>query len=327
MIGDRKQIIKIAVVGDVHDLWEAEDAIALRHLGVDLVLFVGDFGNESVEVVRRIAEIDLPKAVIMGNHDAWYTASDWGRNKCPYNRSEEDWVQQQLDLLGETHVGYGYLDFPQFELSVVGSRPFSWGGPDWKNHEFMWERYGVANFSESRKRIVSGVESTAYNTIILIGHNGPTGLGDKPEAPCGKDWHQLGGDYGDPDFEEAIAKTQALGKNIPLVTFGHMHHRLRHTKEQLRQIIATDAQGTIYLNSASVPRIRQTETDRLRNFSVVSLEDGAVSEISLVWVGDDYTVVSENVLYRREEPLPQPLPYQEREVFLPLPSKGRGLGG
>ncbi|HBE31491.1 MAG TPA: TIGR04168 family protein, partial [Cyanobacteria bacterium UBA11368] len=44
----QKQVIKIAVVGDVHDQWEEQDAGALEHLGVDLVLFVGDFGNESV---------------------------------------------------------------------------------------------------------------------------------------------------------------------------------------------------------------------------------------------------------------------------------------
>ncbi len=81
MIDDKNDKIKIAVVGDVHDLWEAEDELALKHLGVDLVLFVGDFGNESVEIVRQIAEIKLPKAVILGNHDAWYSATPWGQKK------------------------------------------------------------------------------------------------------------------------------------------------------------------------------------------------------------------------------------------------------
>ena len=38
------KVIKIVVVGDVHDQWEAEDGAALKHLGVDLVLFVGDLG-------------------------------------------------------------------------------------------------------------------------------------------------------------------------------------------------------------------------------------------------------------------------------------------
>ena len=293
--------VKIAVVGDVHDQWENEDAIALKQLGVDLVLFVGDFGNESVEVVRRIAALDLPKAAILGNHDAWYTASDWGRKRCPYNRKKEDWVQQQLDLLGETHVGYGYLDFPQFQLSVVGSRPFSWGGAVWKNKEFYQERYGVNSFGESVERIVEAAQSAAYERIVFLGHNGPTGLGDKAEDPCGQDWQPLGGDHGDPDLAEAIAQTQALGKNVTFVTFGHMHHSLRHTKEQRRKAIVASPEGTVYLNSASVPRIIQTETNRLRNFSLVCLEADGISQISLVWVGQDYSVVSEQVFYQRPE--------------------------
>ncbi len=302
MTSHHKDSIKIAVVGDVHDLWEAEDTIALAKLAVDLVLFVGDFGNESVDVVRRIASIKLPFAAIMGNHDAWYTASDWGRKRCPYDRKKEDWVQQQLDLLGKTHVGYGKLDFPEFQLSVVGSRPFSWGGEIWKNEQFYRKRYGITNFDDSAARIVAAAESAVYETIIFVGHNGPTGLGNRPEDTCGKDWQPIGGDYGDPDFELAIAKTQALGKKTPLVTFGHMHHTLRHTKEKLRTAISTKP-DTVYLNSASVPRIIQTETNKLRNFSLVSLESGVVSQISLVWVGKDYDIASEQLLYRRSSPI------------------------
>jgi uncharacterized protein (TIGR04168 family) len=94
-----------------------------------------------------------------------------------------------------------------------------------------------------------------------------------------------------------------LGKKIPLVTFGHMHHTMRHTKEKLRTAIFASPEGTVYLNSASVPRIIQTQSDRLRNFSLVSLEAGVVSQISLVWVGKDYTVVSEKLLYQRPEPV------------------------
>jgi len=294
---DHNKPVKIAVVGDIHDQWEVEDAIALHHLGVSLVLFVGDFGNESVDVVDRIASIDLPKAAIMGNHDAWYTASAWGRKRCPYDRKKEDRVQQQLDLLGEAHVGYRHLDFPDLNLSVVGSRPFSWGGEVWKNKGFYRERYGVTSFEESIERIVAAVKSTAHETIIFMGHNGPVGLGDRPEDPCGKDWQPLGGDYGDPDFADAIAQTQALGKKIPLVAFGHMHHTLRHTKERLRTPISTSPEGTVYLNAASVPRIIQRSNDRLRNFSLISLQAGVVAQVSLVWVGKDYTVASEQILY------------------------------
>ena len=297
MVSDRP--VKIAVVGDVHDQWEPEDALALKQLNVDLALFVGDFGNESVEIVRAIAALDMPKAVILGNHDAWYTATDWGRKKCPYNRAQEDRVRQQLDLLGTAHVGYSKLDIAEFNLSIVGGRPFSWGGSEWRQGKFYQERYSVANFEESAARITQAVEDAAYDSVIFLGHCGPKGLGERPEDPCGRDWKPLGGDHGDPDLAAAIAAAKQSSKTVPLVAFGHMHHRLRHTKTRLRKQIDTNPPGTVYLNAASVPRIIKAETTCLRNFSLVSLLNRQVQEVSLVWVDPQYQIASEEYLYQR----------------------------
>lgn len=292
-----KPDLKIAVIGDVHDLWEAEDEAALKSLEIDLVLFVGDFGNESVEIVRRIAALDLPKAAITGNHDAWYNATDWGISRCPYDRNTEDRVQQQLDLLGAAHVGFGKLDFPDLGVSVVGSRPFSWGGSGWKNGRFYRERFGINSFEESVNQIVNAANQTQSDTVIFIGHNGPTGLGDQAEDPCGKDWQPIGGDHGDPDFELAISKTRQLGKTIPLVTFGHMHHSLRHTKQQLRRAIHVN-QETVYLNAARVPRIIQDDNgQKLRNFSIATLQHGTISRVSLLWLNPAFEPVSQELLY------------------------------
>lgn len=299
---DRKQPsmpLTIAVVGDVHDAWDEEDELALKHLGVDLVLLVGDFGNESIEVVQAIAALEIPKAAIFGNHDAWYTATEWGRKKCPYDRQTEDRVQKQIDLLGVAHVGYGKLDFPALELTVVGGRPFSWGGSTWKNEAFYRERYGVNSLEESIDRMVTAAQQAAYKTLIFIGHCGPTGLGDQAEDPCGKDWQPIGGDYGDPDLAAAIAQTRHHGKIIPLVAFGHMHHRLRHTQTRLRKIVEI-CEGTVYLNAASVPRIIDTERgERLRNFSIVTLNHGAVTQAALIWVDQDFEVRSQQILYQQ----------------------------
>ena len=63
----------VAIVGDCHDQWDAADGAALEALGPDLVLFVGDFGNENVDVVRAVSALRLPKAAILGNHDAWFS--------------------------------------------------------------------------------------------------------------------------------------------------------------------------------------------------------------------------------------------------------------
>ena len=297
MTSHPERLIKIAVVGDIHDRWEEADNLALEHLGVDLVLFVGDFGNESVAVVRQIAALKIPKAAVMGNHDAWYTASAWGRKQCPYDRTQEDRVQIQLDLLGEAHVGYSKRDFPELQLSVVGGRPFSWGGPEWKNREFLRDRYSVTNFAESTALMLGAARQTAYRTVIFLGHNGPYGLGEQPEDICGRDWQPLGGDHGDPDFAEAIAQTRQLGKQIPLVTFGHMHHGLRHTQSRLRVPVTKHPTGTLYLNAACVPRIIEQAGERRRNFSLVSLRQGVVSDIALLWLGRDFEIVSNHLLY------------------------------
>jgi uncharacterized protein (TIGR04168 family) len=208
MVSSFPRTYKIAVIGDVHDQWEIEDNLALEALQVDLALFVGDFGNESLEIVGRIASLSLPKAVILGNHDAWYSATPWGRKQCPYDRNQEDRVTAQLELLGVAHVGYSKLDLPSLELSIVGGRPFTWGGSEWKNGEFFQERYNISSFAESTAKIIANIQDTAYNNLIFLGHNGPAGLGKEAEAICGRDWQPLGGDHGDPDLAAAIEQAQ-----------------------------------------------------------------------------------------------------------------------
>ena len=290
--------LKIAIVGDVHDQWDENDRDALYALNVDLVLFVGDFGNESVNIVRQVAAIDLPKAVILGNHDAWYSSTRKGQENAPYDRNLEDRLQQQLDLLGETHVGYGKLDFPELDLSIVGGRPFSSGGSDWNNRRFYRERYGIHNITESVAKIVESIDRTTCTRRILISHNGPAGLGADPHDLCGKDWAPIGGDHGDPDLQAAIV--QSFPNPISLVTFGHMHHRLRnHLGDRKRWCVTPE---TAYLNAACVPRIVKTDTGVQRLFPVVTLQGQAITSAAILRLdaqhqvcGTDDLMVSELV--------------------------------
>ena len=293
-----QSVVKIAVIGDVHDLWELKDNDALKHLGVDLALFVGDYGNEAVDVVRRIAAVDLPKAAVMGNHDAYYSASNKGQQKCPYDREKEDWVQLQMDLLGEAHIGFGKREFPQFALTVVGGRPFSWGGSKWRYRKFYRDRFDVKNFDESSDRILAAADEAEHSTVIFLGHVGPYGLGNQREDICGKDWGKRSADYGDPDFAEAIALTQKSGKHVPLVAFGHMHHKLKNTDSRLRTRVVTGPEGTIYFNAANVPRVTATPTGRHRSFSVVTLREHNVESINLVWLDAAFERISEEYIYR-----------------------------
>lgn len=292
-------VLTIAVIGDVHDQWSPLDGESLTALGVDLALFVGDFGNEVVPLIAEIADLSLPKAVILGNHDAWFSATPWGRKKAPYSHRQEDRVQQQLDLLQGDHVGYGRRDFTPWDLAVVGGRPFSWGGGDWKHGEFLQERFGVDGFQASADRIAANAITSPAQTLIFLGHNGPLGLGREPEAPCGKDWFPLGGDHGDPDLALAIAQVRLAkpGKKIALVAFGHMHHRLRHRHDRPRQRVVQDDQGTVYFNAACVPRLRTLDGAIQRQFGIVQLQQGAIQTIENFWLGPHHEIMEKELLF------------------------------
>lgn len=296
----------IAVVGDVHNQWSGADAEALNALGADLALFVGDFGNEAVGIVRQVAQVTQPKAVILGNHDAWYTAGTKHRKTCPYDLTKEDRVQQQLDALGDCHVGFGKLELPEHRVTVVGARPFSWGGARWRHRSFYCDRYGVSNFEESAAKISNVAATAQQETLIFLGHNGPAGLGGQGHDICGRDWKRKGGDYGDPDFAAAIATAQASQRHVPLAVFGHMHHELRYDKTRLRQRVVVDDYGTVYVNGAQVPRVINTDAGCRYSFTLVTLEAGTVQTVRLVWLDARYSVVSDEYLYQTCDEPPHP---------------------
>ncbi|PWA77454.1 hypothetical protein CTI12_AA188650 [Artemisia annua] len=78
---------------------------------------------------------------------------------------------------GEEHVGYKRLDFHSLKLSVIGGRPFSCGGERLFRKQLLAKRYGVHNMNESAKKISEAAVGTPKNhSIILLAHNGPTGV-------------------------------------------------------------------------------------------------------------------------------------------------------
>jgi len=91
---NHEQPIRIAVVGDIHDQWEADDGIALQSW-VLICCLSGDFGNESVEVVRVI---NIPKAAVW---EPRCLVHRLGSQEVASAHDKEDWVQEQLNLLGK----------------------------------------------------------------------------------------------------------------------------------------------------------------------------------------------------------------------------------
>ncbi|GAA0157586.1 hypothetical protein LIER_14825 [Lithospermum erythrorhizon] len=304
--------VRIAVIGDLHDEWLLEeDAKALQFLKPDLVLFTGDFGNENIELVRTIAGLQMTKAAILGNHDAWRTKR--------FSEREKDPVQLQLECLGDEHVGFRRLDFPTLKLSVVGGRPFSCGGKDLYRERLLKARYGISKMDESSKRIYHAARGTPDNhSVIFLAHNGPSGLGSNMDDICGRDWIPGGGDHGDPDLENAISQLkQTTRLSVPLVVFGHMHKGLAYGG--IRKMIAIRDDGTTYLNGAILPRVWLLGSNQeicstsstyngagveshgsCRAFTIAELLDGELAKVTETWVsvvGDKVALEEEHTLF------------------------------
>lgn len=107
-------MLKIACVGDVHDCWDSTDNLLLAQLKPDVSLFVGDFGNENVPLVELISRAPEPIATMLGNHDSFYSGNPAGLKRramagldtATSTSFASSRVNQQLSLLGRSHVGY-----------------------------------------------------------------------------------------------------------------------------------------------------------------------------------------------------------------------------
>nr|GME15005.1 Calcineurin-like metallo-phosphoesterase superfamily protein isoform 1 [Ipomoea batatas] len=298
--------IRIAVVGDVHDDWDLEeDRKALQYLKPDLVLFTGrlsyllcflyslnstdngnvscDFGNENVDLVKSIADLEIAKAIILGNHDAWNTSQFSGN-------------------LGDEHVGFRRMDLHTLKLSIIGGRPFSCGGSQLFRKKLLIARYAVHDMNRSAEKIYeNAVGAPQDHSVIFLAHNGPTGLGSAVDDICGKDWWPEGGDHGDPDLAQAISRLKETAQlRAPLVVFGHMHKDLAYGGHRKMVVVGED--NTIYLNGAIVPRVKRVEKDNctLRAFTIADILDGRVEKITETWVsvaGNNTTLEKEQLMF------------------------------
>ncbi|XP_033140257.1 uncharacterized protein LOC103851652 isoform X2 [Brassica rapa] len=300
-------LVRIAVVGDVHGFWNlGEDQKALQLLQViisipsssqkpfllyshnplwllnlilqpQLVLFTGDFGEEDVPLVQSVAALPFPKAVILGNHDAWHT--------------------KKFSTLGDEHVGYQRMDFPSLKLSVVGGRPFSHGGNKLHRDKLLLKRYGVRDMNASAGSICRAALGTPEDhVVVILAHNGPTGLGSQAEDICGRDWFDEGGDHGDPDLEQALRQLKETTElSVPLVVFGHMHKELEGGKGNRKMVVEDSDNKVLYVNGAIVPRVIEiNETPvgaaepesggTVRAFTLVEILDGKIKKVVESWV-------------------------------------------
>jgi uncharacterized protein (TIGR04168 family) len=275
-------VATLTVVGDVHRWWRSADATFLERSHPDLALFVGDLGDEDVEIVRRIVELPVPKAVILGNHDAWQS---FGRKAATAK------LQESLALLADDHIAYAVREVPRAGISVIGARPFSWGGQSLRSPELYDEIYGIHTMRQSAAAIVDAARNAQHRDLVILAHNGPLGLGAEPTDIFGKDFGKPGGDWGDRDLALAIQRIEGTGLRVRAVIAGHMHHKLVHPRgaERTRFLRRGD---TLFLNAAYVPRVRTGPNGQeLSYFLRTRWQAGDCVGVEEVWVdvhGDEY---------------------------------------
>lgn len=273
----------LTIIGDVHGSWDDVDEGYLRSAGQDLALFVGDFGDEDVALVERIARLECPKAVILGNHDAWDSMSgrDLGR------------VRRQIEALGDDHLAYRSRLLGDGSLGVVGARSFTWGGRWNRYAAFFRELYGHQTEEDSAAAIAGAAFALGDVPFLFIGHNGPRGLGGSRDSIFGADFTVPPRDHGDRDLEMAIDELRGLGRRVIATVAGHMHERLLFGGHRKRVIVED---GVIHLNVAVVPRHRKSDGGRVRHFARMVVEGGRVTVAEDLWVGDAGEVVSSESL-------------------------------
>jgi len=261
--------LRLAIAGDLHGQWDLSDHALLERLAPDALLVVGDLSDGKPRIPALLRQLPLPVACILGNHD---TAKD------PSGRT----LARQIEALGPLHCGWGLRELTPPGLSVVGARPGTAGG-GFHLSKACSALFGPLSCEQSAGRIAAAAAAADPDLpLVLLAHSGPAGLGSEASDICGRDWKSPACDWGDQDLTLAIDRIRRQ-RALPLVVFGHMHHRLRRGAGE-RRSFAVDRAGTAYLNAACVPRHLVDEAGvALRHFSWVELDADGLRSAAHRW--------------------------------------------
>lgn len=265
-MGRLLQADRIAVVGDAHGKLGRADVRYFDDADYDLVLFVGDLGSGSrsdgLSIIRELARMETPALVLAGNNDALHLASLDA--ELAYQHGQAD-LQRLMGVsmpVGVRPCGYSLhpLVTASGPLTLLAARPCSMGGPELHFPEQLDRAYGIRTMTQSTERLCELVREIETESVLVLAHNGPFGLGEDPSDPFGRDFGPpnssgLPGDWGDPDLAAALQLCQQLGKKVVGVLAGHMH---RGPDAGDRPFVSL-LNGVPVFNTALVPRVRYTE--------------------------------------------------------------------
>jgi uncharacterized protein (TIGR04168 family) len=277
--------MKLAVIGDVHGLFDDKDVAYLNASDYAGVLFVGDLGNYrdggDLTVARSIARLTKPTWVIPGNHDAVHLAQLLAEVVRRPNAARL-WARRQgrrvaalSDALGPAKlVGYDRfaIEAEGETLDVIVGRPHAMDGGQLSFSYYLSERFGISTLEQSAQRLKTLVDQSTAKRLLFLAHNGPAGLGAARHDIWGCDFLPGAGDWGDVDLRDAIDHARAHDKQVLAVVAGHMHHKLRGGGNRTWTV---QRDGTLYVNAARVPRIQRRDGIRHHHHLALHVTDKA----------------------------------------------------
>ncbi|MEM7437056.1 MAG: metallophosphoesterase [Myxococcota bacterium] len=278
---------RIALVGDLHGSWDESDVRAFNASDYDLLVFTGDLGSgtakNGVAMAQSMSRLTKPTVVMPGNNDVPFLpeiAAEFGHQRGLADILElgeaTDTRRAQVRL-----TGYEALVFTlgTQSFTMVTGRPFAMGGNELSFADSLARNYGIRSMEESTSRLHALVDGVETERLIILGHNGPSGLGGSPTDIWGCDFRPEHGDWGDHDLASAIERARGRGLDL-LVVAGHMHHHV--LGGGLRQWRA-ESLGVPHVNPARVPRIYARGDRELRYHVALNLDNGGFDLEEVEW--------------------------------------------
>jgi uncharacterized protein (TIGR04168 family) len=291
--------ISIAILGDLHGHWDEEDEHYYAALPCHLLLWTCDLANSprrQYAVAQSLVRCGPQTVGLLGNHDGashllasceahGYRLLEWCLSFGHAGR-----IRRLRSILGEHDLGLARRELPGLELTLIGLCPLQSGGARIAFAKTLRRVYGSSDPEPLLYRLIDEAES---RRLVLLGHNGPAGLGAEPFAPFGRDWSAAGGDHGDPIFGRLLNYACRTGKEVVLAVAGHMHDiRRGQAREALRY-----AERTPVLNACRVPRLEQRGSAIWRwDYRAELNPGGGLRKLErTAWVAGEGIVSRENV--------------------------------